>query len=232
MTSDASPLTDAVGEELRSARQRAQLSLRDAAEQVGISRGYLSRAENGAVVPSWDMLVRIAAAYRRVPRLRLLPVVDDLEARARAMVTQSPLQRLSGHEQMPEDALHRLVVGGMAFVVTGAVAAVLQGLPMAIDEMTVLVRNDDENLAALVTVLMAAHTLYRELAADEMRRACDRPWLVGWCEIMFELVEELPDAVELAVGHLSVPVVPLTMLVAGDRDVADVFQAVQTVLAG
>ena len=126
----------AAGEELRAARQRASLSLREAAERVGITGGYLSKAENGHAVPSWDVLVRIAAAYGREPRLRLLPLKDDLATAARGMVAKTPQQRLAGQDVDPERALGRPVECGVSFVVTGEVAAVLQGLPMTVDGLS------------------------------------------------------------------------------------------------
>ena len=55
---------------------------------------------------------------------------------------------------------------------------------------------------------------------------------MSWCEVTFHLVPELPEALEMPVGGVTIPVVPLTMLVAADRDVSDVFRAVQAVLAG
>ena len=227
----------AAAEELRAARQRARLSLRDVAEQTGLSRGYLSKAENGRLVPSWDVLVRIAAAYGREPRLRLLSIQSGLLDAARALITKTPRQRLAEQEQDPERALQRLVDHGVSFVVSGAVAAILQGLPMIADELSVKVRDDDDNLTAVVHTLMASHVLYREFDPDEMRAECGRTWLVSWCEVRFELVPELPDAVDVmigdtAAGGFSIPVLPLTTLVATDRDVADVFQQVQAVLAG
>ena len=224
--------TAGVGDELRLARERANLSLREAADKAGVSRGYLSKAENGKVVPSWEMLVRIAAAYGREPRLRLLSLQDDLLARTKQMVNQAPLRRLSGQRPNPQAAIFRLIDAGVACVISGAAAAVLQGLPMTIDRLSVLVRDDDDNLAALVDMLMSAHVLFRELDADEMRAECERHWLVDWCETEFILVPELPDAQELAFGTAVIAVLPLTLLAGSDSDVADVFQAVRTVLAG
>jgi transcriptional regulator with XRE-family HTH domain len=225
-------MSEAVGAELRLARERANLSLRDAAEKAGVSRGYLSKAENGKVVPSWEMLVRIAAVYGREPRLRLLSLQDDLLARTKQMAAKTPLQRLAGHKPNPQSAIFRLVDAGVACVIAGAAAAVLQGLPMTIDRLVVLVRDNDDNLAALVDMLMTAHVLFRELDPDDMRVECERQWLVDWCETEFILVPDLPEAVQLSFGSAVISALPLTLLAGSDSDVADVFQAVRTVLAG
>ena len=228
----APPVAAAVGKELRAARERTRLSLRTAAARIGISRGYLSKAENGHVAPSWDVLTRIAAAYDCEPRLRLLRSRDSIEALARSMATMTPRQRLAGHENEAEPALRLLVEHAVAFVVTGAVAGVLQGLPMTIDELLVAVRGDDDTMTALVDVLMRATVLYRELEPDEMRRECAGTWLVGWCSVRFEVVDELPDATDVMVGDMPVPVLPLTVLVAQDRDAGDVFDTVRSILSG
>jgi transcriptional regulator with XRE-family HTH domain len=222
-----------VGKELRAAREGARLSLRTLAEQVGVSRGYLSRAENGHVVPSWTVLERIAAAYDCEPRLRLIPSRESIKARARAMATMTPLQRITGHGEDPTYALGLLTDCSIKFVVTGSVAALAQGLPMRLDELCLAVLDTDENLEAVGLALQRAALVFREADPSELREWCAaRSWLINWCEVRLNPVDELPPATEIDLGGLRIPVVPLTLLVAQDHDAADVFDSVRSLLAG
>jgi transcriptional regulator with XRE-family HTH domain len=222
-----------VGSELRAAREAAGLSLRTLAEQVGVSRGYLSRAENGHVVPSWPVLERIATAYGCEPRLRLIPSRESIEAQARAMATMTPLQRLGVQGHGPTNVLGLLSDCAIKFVVTGAVAGVVQGLPMRLAELSVAVLDTDENLEAVGLALQRSSLVFREADPDELREWCaERSWTINWCDVRINPVDELPPATDVALGSLVIQVVPLTLLVAQDHDAADVFDRVRSVLAG
>jgi len=208
------------------------LSLRTLAERAGVSHGYLSRAENGHLVPVWGTLLRIAEALDCEPHLRLLPSRDTVAARARDLAAMTPPQRLAKYAPECLQALHALAGSGAEFVVAGSVAGLLQGLPMTIDSVRVFVRDDDTSCDRLLDLLMRAHVLFREIDHDELRRLCaTRTWPIGWHDMKIELVEELPPATELPLGPITVPVVPLTSLVVEDRDAADVFDTMRDVLA-
>jgi transcriptional regulator with XRE-family HTH domain len=224
----------APGEELRGARHRAQLSLRTLADRSGITHGYLSKVENGHTVPSWDVLVRIAEVLECEPHLRLLPATASMTARVRAMAGMTPQQRLGGHEVEPEDSLQLLAASGLSYVVTGAVAGVLHGLPMTIEEMSVVVEDDEATATRLVDLLMQTGGLFREVDPEELRAMCSEgSWPLGWCNVRFDLAEQLPEAITVSVGDLMVPLLPLPALVAQDRDAADVFDVVRSLgLAG
>jgi transcriptional regulator with XRE-family HTH domain len=58
-----SALSD-LGEFIREQRKHAQFSLRQLAEQAGVSNPYLSQIERGLRRPSADVLAQIAAALR------------------------------------------------------------------------------------------------------------------------------------------------------------------------
>src|SRR6188768_3957509 len=53
-----------IGSFIRSQREAAQLSLRQLAEQAGVSNPYLSQIERGLRKPSADVLQQIAKALR------------------------------------------------------------------------------------------------------------------------------------------------------------------------
>lgn len=55
-------LGDYIGATLRRTRQQQHLTIQDVSELAGVSRGMLSRIENGQATPSLDALVRICQA--------------------------------------------------------------------------------------------------------------------------------------------------------------------------
>ena len=87
MISDTrSPAVTLLGDRLREARLNARLTVREAAERVGLrAHGTLVQYENGRVLPPLDRLAALAAAYDVplaslvVSREALAPVVTMLE---------------------------------------------------------------------------------------------------------------------------------------------------------
>jgi transcriptional regulator with XRE-family HTH domain len=83
---DTAPVVARIGERLREARLNARLTVRAAAERVGLrAHGTLVQYENGRVLPPLDRLAALAAAYNVplsslvVSRDALIPVVTMLE---------------------------------------------------------------------------------------------------------------------------------------------------------
>lgn len=96
-----------IGDKLREIRLKKNLSLREAAEKVGLSHTYLNALEKGRdprtgkpMNPSARTLVRIAEGYG-IPLEELLRMVsrdgaeesDDLEAIARSLQSLEPEDR-------------------------------------------------------------------------------------------------------------------------------------------
>jgi transcriptional regulator with XRE-family HTH domain len=84
--STSSPVVAQIGERLREARLNARLTVREAAERVGLrAHGTLVQYENGRVLPPLDRLAALAQAYDVplaslvVSHDALIPVVTMLE---------------------------------------------------------------------------------------------------------------------------------------------------------
>jgi len=60
----AGPKVGSIGEYIREQRQRAKISLRQLAEQAGVSNPYLSQIERGLRKPSAEILQQIAKGLR------------------------------------------------------------------------------------------------------------------------------------------------------------------------
>lgn len=63
-------------ERLRESRRRAELTVRDLADRLGKTAGYISRIENGREIPSPELLCQIADVLN-VPAEELLDLVVD-----------------------------------------------------------------------------------------------------------------------------------------------------------
>jgi transcriptional regulator with XRE-family HTH domain len=101
-----------LGDILRDARSKADLSLRDLAKKLSVTASYLSDIENNRRVPSEDVLGQLA----RVFDLEL----DDLMARAgrvgddgerylKSHPSAGVLFRRLADQRMPEEELQKLV---------------------------------------------------------------------------------------------------------------------------
>jgi transcriptional regulator with XRE-family HTH domain len=81
------PLIDAIelGQRVRAKRRSKKLSLREAAEQLGVSAPTISRVERGHL-PERESLLRLA----RWAGVRIDPVLHETARRARNTVVHSP----------------------------------------------------------------------------------------------------------------------------------------------
>lgn len=118
---------------LRDARERAGLTQAQLAERAGVTQGLLSAYERGVRRPSLGTLERVLAALRLQARIELEPLWADVD---RVMETGAPrwLVELDG-------LLARLEP--LELVVDGAAAAALQGVPVEVQRLDVVVRPED-----------------------------------------------------------------------------------------
>jgi transcriptional regulator with XRE-family HTH domain len=224
------------GGEIRAVRTRAGLSLAEVARRANLSVGCLSRLENDRHLPTWSTLARVAAALECEPQLKLVAARSSIAAMQERLGRMTPEQRLSAQDPDPTDALWTFAESGIRFVVGGAVAALIQGLPMVVDRVVILMPDDDEALAQLADLFLQKGVLFRDVDLDELRSLCeeaiDRPWCVRWCDVVIRLVEELPAAVDVSVGGMSLPLLPIADLLADDPDVAHVVEVIQAAPRG
>ena len=65
-----------IGDRIRERREKSEISAKDAAENLGISKSYLSMLETGKSKPNWELLGEIASLYQ-VSADYLLGLIDD-----------------------------------------------------------------------------------------------------------------------------------------------------------
>ena len=210
----------------RHARTQTGLSQRELAARAGVSSSLVTRLERDGANPSWRTLVRIAAAMQRRPELRLVPDENAVASAEAALGGSTPIERLRNQRVNILRAIATFADAGVPFVVSGVVAALLQGFPTPADELHVIIHDTDDALMRLQRVLRAEQVLFREIALEELRSIVQRAWAIGDCDVTITLVAELPAAVTVELTpHYSVQVVPPATLLA-DEEVASMLEIV------
>ena len=67
---------------IKSARQKADITMEKMAERVGITERYLYRIENEGQKPSYDVLIKLVRELAIDPRLIAYPELDETENEA------------------------------------------------------------------------------------------------------------------------------------------------------
>lgn len=80
-----------IGKVINSARKKQSLTISDIAEQSGISRGMLSKIENGQVSPSLDSLLKISTSLG-VPISAFFKEFDNEEGGAQLVKSEEKLE--------------------------------------------------------------------------------------------------------------------------------------------
>ena len=112
MTSGALPAIARLGERLREARLNARLTVREAAEQVGLrAHGTLVQYENGRVLPPLDRLAALAAAYD--VSLASLLVSDDALARVVTLLERATPAQISAIARLLQQLVEQQEDGGV-----------------------------------------------------------------------------------------------------------------------
>ncbi len=100
----SSPVITQLGERLREARLNARLTVREAAERVGLhSHGTLVQYEHGAVLPPLVRLAALAAAYNT--SLSSLVVSHDALAPVVSLLERATPQQIGALAQLLEQVL-------------------------------------------------------------------------------------------------------------------------------
>ncbi len=90
----APTLLEQLGPRLRNARQKALLTVREAADRIGVGHSAIVRYEQGDVVPPLDRLIALANIYQvslvglLIADSALLPVLTMLERSDPAQIKQ------------------------------------------------------------------------------------------------------------------------------------------------
>ncbi|MFI7428600.1 helix-turn-helix domain-containing protein [Micromonospora sp. NPDC049836] len=220
-----SRLTRQIAAALRDERERRELTQRRLADLAGLSQGTVARIERGDRVPSLPVVERLFAALGQQLRLAVEPLDSHLDA-ALAGLAGRPLA-----ERLDELGLDRTLdaLGELPYVLTGATAALLQGVPLPVAAVEVAVRWRDA--ARLTAFLEREYGLRWNARWEEwggLRLEPEEPgehrWQTRQGELRARMCDELPEPVEVRHGERSYRVEPLIQVELTDRRAADLLR--------
>ena len=205
---------------LREGREAAGLSLADLATRAGLSVSVLSRVERGTLAPSLDNLDKIFTALGLRLRLSTEPL-DDPEAQLERLSVLPLNMRLekSGVAQLLR------TLDSLPYVIDGALAATLQGIPLPVEALDLAVawRDSDAFTGWLIRRLAyrwnESRQEFRLLDLDP-RAPGAHLWQTAIGKVRARMVEELPTGIEIMVGEASYRVRPLAEIESDDEQTA------------
>jgi hypothetical protein len=203
------------------------------AERAGSSQQWVSRVERGVV----DLRLSDAERLFAAARMRL---VVRTAGRTDEPVADPDL--LPGADGSGE-GLTAALVDGLAifghvlrvfdpvpYIVAGRFAALAQGVPVRPYRLDLVVAERDTDAATQAVARLSAmrwsDRLQDFLSFDvDVGRAGERRWCIGGlAELAVDVVPELPAALTVGVQERLLPVVPLTVLLREDPDVAELYR--------
>jgi len=208
-------------------REEAVLTQVQLARRAGVARSTVAAFESGKHAPSLAAIDQLLAALGRQLRLDAEPMAADLDAEIDAAMTVPLGERVERHAGWVPDLLAQLA--GVPFVAEGSVAAFVQGAPLPVAALEIVMADGD--LDALYRVLERTRARrwndrWRDWGYDPIdpRRDGVRRWMTMCGEVRLRVADELPTAIDMTVGAHRVAVRPLVEIEAEDP-------AVQRILA-
>jgi transcriptional regulator with XRE-family HTH domain len=147
-----SPATFRIGEILRAARDEQDMLANELAEKAGVSPALISRLERGSLTG-----LTVAAAEKIFLALgfRLdvaaVPAWADVDTAIAEAAKQSLQDRMAGWPADFPYIIRRF--DGLPYLVGGLAAAALQGAPVAVEEVEIVLPRDDEVLVKVKRAL-------------------------------------------------------------------------------
>jgi len=218
-----SRLVRQVGTALRRKREFAQLTQAQLALAAGTSQSTVAHVERGSRTPSLDLVERLFAALGVQIRIQLEPLDAEVDAAITALAA-TPLA-----ERLAETDLGRLTrsltTAGLAHVVEGAAAALVQGAPVPVELIDVaLCWADADRFAAWLERGWGQRwnerwQEYGFLPLDPRLPGAHR-WTTkdGW--LRARMCDELPDSLEVQLGGDAYRVRPLADVEITDEHAA------------
>jgi transcriptional regulator with XRE-family HTH domain len=217
-----------IGRLLHRTRESQELSQEELAARSGIPQSAISAYERERKQPGWAAAERLFAAMGLQMRIELEPLDADLDRQIDAYAAMPPEERTRNLPYCLKNLDENF--GGIPLVVTGAAAAALQGAPVPVRRLDLLILDDDAALDAFCAELGRyfarlwqperewwAGSMYHPEILREQRTTL---WMYVIDQVRVTLVDELPQAVQVALGDTTVPVLPLHEIEMSDPEAA------------
>ena len=132
---------------LKEARDRSNLTQLQVAERAGVPQSTVSAYERGKRQPTVDTLQRLlkAAGWQLVTDLE--PFGADVDASVERALAATPVERAKRVAGAIQNLAQRCE--GLPFAIDGLAAALIQGVPVEVRTIDVLLADDDDVLATL-----------------------------------------------------------------------------------
>jgi transcriptional regulator with XRE-family HTH domain len=197
-----SVLRQELGSLVQREREAAGLTPADLADRVGIPSTTLTRIERGTLAPNLDTVERVFTALGLRLRLDTEALADDLDAQL------DRLAWLPLAERLAKSGLSHLLdtLGGFAFVIDGALAASLHGVPLPTGTLEIAVAWADAEALNRWLVKRFAYRWHErsgEFRALDLDPRAPGPhyWQTTFGPVRARMCDELPDSVEITVGE-------------------------------
>jgi transcriptional regulator with XRE-family HTH domain len=220
-----------VGQLLQNERAMRRLAQATVAERAGTTQQQVSLVERGLAQPTTALLDRLFGALDLQVRVDPEPIGTDSDAEIARYERFTEADRAEWLLRY-ERTLRRL--DGMPYVLTGRLAAFVQGVPVDAPRLDLAVVEED--LGRWSDWFQSQFTQrwnerwhdYGGLLVDPRIAHLPMRWEVGYDEVRFEIGAALPDAVSVTCGELPVRVRPLGDLEADYSDLHRVMQRIRS----
>ena len=211
-----------IGSTLRQQRDRHRMTQAELAERAAVKQSTVARIERGDRGASVTMLARLFASLGSRVRLTVEPLDKEIDEAIDALAGMPIGKRIA------EAGIGAFAdkLAPIPYVFVGATAALLQGAPVPARMMEIaLARSDCDAFIGWLGRHYGArwHDQYQEYgyAPLDPRLPGERRWrIIGSVVIRVELVDELPESVEVRHGLRGYRVLSLT-----EVEIADPFAA-------
>ncbi|MDG4828499.1 helix-turn-helix transcriptional regulator [Solwaraspora sp. WMMD1047] len=214
-----------LGEKLKFQRELRELTQQQLAELAGVSQAAVARVERGGRSASVPLLERLFAALDTQLAISLEPLDAHLDAALARLASQPLEERLAASDL--HSAMKRLAE--LPYLLTGATAAVLQGVPLPAEATDIAIRwADADRFTGWLTEVFAYRWNPRwedfgGLPIDP-REPGEHRWRTTVGELTATMYEQLPAAIQVRHGDRTYPVVPLPLIELADPVAADLLR--------
>ena len=206
-------------------REAAGLSPGELAARAGVPAATLNRVERGTLTPSLETVERVFAGLGLRLRLDTEPLADDLDAQLDAQLAR--LARVPLTQRLAKSGLTHLLdtLDGFPYVLDGALAANLHGVPLPADALEIAVAWADAEAFNRWLVKRFAYRWHErsgEFRALDLDPRAPGPhlWQTSFGPVRARMCDELPSTVDIAVGDRTYPVRPLAEVEPADEGAA------------
>lgn len=202
------PAAGQLGIALRTVREAANLSQFDLATRAGVGQSAVSRLERDVHRPSWALFCRLLAALDLEATVTTRPRGSALDAELERLSRLTSAERWTT-QGLPLTTL-RSCLPSSGWALDGNAALLGYGIPVKVERLTLLLRDDDEALAQVLDGFVRNRCV--EVLGATTREGT-RAFPVAKCAAVMRQIE-------VSIGDGEVPVVPLDCVQADTDEAA------------